>query len=81
VEVTIITQQADPVTITAKHEETKTETETTTDKQDWYWQDNWSKPRQQQLTTQIQHPLPRVMQRILETLWSQEKRKKVNRKS
>ncbi len=81
VEVTVITQQADPVTITAKHEETKTETETTTDKQDWYWQDNWSKPRQQQLTTQIQHPLPRVMQRILETLWSQEKRKKVNRKS
>jgi flagellar basal body-associated protein FliL len=36
------------------------------------------KPRQQQLTTQIQHPLPRVMQRILETLWSQEKKAKVN---
>jgi hypothetical protein len=34
VEVTVITQQADPVTITAKHEETKTERETTTDKQD-----------------------------------------------
>jgi hypothetical protein len=32
VEVTIITQEADPVTITTKGEETKTETETTTDK-------------------------------------------------
>jgi hypothetical protein len=34
VEVTIVTQEADPVTITAKGEETKTETETTTDKID-----------------------------------------------
>jgi hypothetical protein len=32
VEATIITQEADPVTITTKGEETKTETETTTDK-------------------------------------------------
>jgi hypothetical protein len=32
VEVTIVTQEADPVTITAKGKETKTETETTTDK-------------------------------------------------
>jgi hypothetical protein len=32
VEATIVTQEADPVTITAKGEETKTETETTTDK-------------------------------------------------
>ena len=31
-EVTVITQEADPVTITTKGEETKTETETTTDK-------------------------------------------------
>jgi hypothetical protein len=38
------------------------------------------KPRQQQLTTQIQHPLPRVMQRILETLWSQEKKGKSKHK-
>jgi hypothetical protein len=34
VEATIVTQEADPVTITAKGEETKTETETTTDKID-----------------------------------------------
>jgi hypothetical protein len=34
VEVTVITQEADPVTITTKGEETKTETETTTDKID-----------------------------------------------
>jgi hypothetical protein len=34
VEATIITQEADPVTITTKGEETKTETETTTDKID-----------------------------------------------
>jgi hypothetical protein len=34
VEVTIVTQEADPVTITAKGEVTKTETETTTDKID-----------------------------------------------
>jgi hypothetical protein len=34
VEVTVVTQEADPVTITAKGEETKTETETTTDKID-----------------------------------------------
>jgi hypothetical protein len=32
VEATIVTQEADPVTITTKGEETKTETETTTDK-------------------------------------------------
>jgi hypothetical protein len=32
VEVTDVTQEADPVTITAKGKETKTETETTTDK-------------------------------------------------
>jgi hypothetical protein len=32
VEATIITQEAVPVTITTKGEETKTETETTTDK-------------------------------------------------
>jgi hypothetical protein len=34
VEVTVVTQEADPVTITAKGKETKTETETTTDKID-----------------------------------------------
>jgi hypothetical protein len=34
VEATVITQEADPVTITAKGKETKTETETTTDKID-----------------------------------------------
>jgi hypothetical protein len=34
VEATVITQEADPVTITTKGEETKTETETTTDKID-----------------------------------------------
>jgi hypothetical protein len=34
VEPTVVTQEADPVTITAKGEETKTETETTTDKVD-----------------------------------------------
>jgi hypothetical protein len=34
VEVTVVTQEADPVTITAKGVETKTETETTTDKID-----------------------------------------------
>jgi hypothetical protein len=34
VEATVVTQEADPVTITAKGEETKTETETTTDKID-----------------------------------------------
>jgi hypothetical protein len=34
VEATIVTQEADPVTITTKGEETKTETETTTDKID-----------------------------------------------
>jgi hypothetical protein len=34
VEVTVVTQEADPVTITAKGEETKTETGTTTDKID-----------------------------------------------
>jgi hypothetical protein len=34
VEATIVTQEADPVTITAKGKETKTETETTTDKVD-----------------------------------------------
>jgi hypothetical protein len=34
VEVTVATQEADPVTITAKGKETKTETETTTDKID-----------------------------------------------
>jgi hypothetical protein len=34
VEVTIVTQEADPVTITAKGKETKTETETITDKID-----------------------------------------------
>jgi hypothetical protein len=34
VEVTVITQEADPVTITTKGKETKTETETTTDKID-----------------------------------------------
>jgi hypothetical protein len=32
VEVTVVTQEADPVTITTKGEETKTETETTTEK-------------------------------------------------
>jgi hypothetical protein len=32
VEATVVTQEADPVTINAKGEETKTETETTTDK-------------------------------------------------
>jgi hypothetical protein len=34
VEATVITQEADPVTITTKGKETKTETETTTDKID-----------------------------------------------
>jgi hypothetical protein len=34
VEGTVVTQEADPVTITAKGEETKTGTETTTDKID-----------------------------------------------
>jgi hypothetical protein len=34
VEATVVTQEADPVTITAKGKETKTETETTTDKID-----------------------------------------------
>jgi hypothetical protein len=34
VEATVVNQEADPVTITAKGEETKTETETTTDKID-----------------------------------------------
>jgi hypothetical protein len=34
VEVTVVTQEADPVTITTKGKETKTETETTTDKID-----------------------------------------------
>jgi hypothetical protein len=34
VEVTVLTQEADPVTITTKGKETKTETETTTDKID-----------------------------------------------
>jgi hypothetical protein len=34
VEATIITKEADPVTITTKGKETKTETETTTDKID-----------------------------------------------
>jgi hypothetical protein len=34
VEATVVTQEADPVTITTKGEETKTETETTTDKID-----------------------------------------------
>jgi hypothetical protein len=34
VEATVVTQEADPVTITAKGEESKTETKTTTDKID-----------------------------------------------
>jgi hypothetical protein len=34
VEATVVTQEADPMTITTKGEETKTETETTTDKID-----------------------------------------------
>jgi hypothetical protein len=61
-EVTVVTQQADPALTTAMGKEIKTETEMECIQTRWT-QTRQSKQRQQQCTMQIQHPLPRAMQR------------------